>query len=98
MTIDKQFNGDTLIIKVTEKLDTITAPELDASLKEDIDSINNLVLDFSELEYISSAGLRILLATQKEMILKGSMVVKNAQEPVMDVFRVTGFDKVLTFE
>ena len=98
MNIDKQWNGDTLTLKISGKLDALTAPDLESSLNEDIDSINSLVMDLSELKYISSAGLRVLLTTQKTMITKGTMIIKNVQKPVMEVFTLTGFVSVLTIE
>ena len=95
MTIEKQLQEDKLTVKVGGRLDTNTAPELDAALKEDLDSINELTLDLTDLEYISSAGLRVLLSTQKVMGKKGGMTVTGVQDVVMDVLEVTGFADIL---
>lgn len=98
MTINKTVDGNTLNVALEGRLDTVTAPELEASLKEDLDKVENLVLDFSNLEYISSAGLRILLSAHKSMAGKGGMKVKNVNEIVNEVFEVTGFSDILTIE
>lgn len=97
MTISKS-GSENLIVKVSGRLDTTTAPELEASLKESYDSANSLVLDFEELDYISSAGLRVLLQAQKTMGTKGGMVVKNAADTIKEIFDVTGFSDILTIE
>lgn len=76
--------------------DTTTSPSLEAELKQSLDGITELVFDFEKLEYISSAGLRILLAAQKVMNKQGSMVVKNVNEVIAEVFEVTGFSDILT--
>lgn len=96
MTIDKVLNGSALNVKVTGRLDTITAPDLEAELKASIDGIDDLTLDFSELEYISSAGLRVLLASQKIMNKQGSMTVTGVNETIMEIFEKTGFSDILT--
>ena len=80
------------------RLDTVTAPELEQSLKESMDGITELSLDFEKLEYISSAGLRVLLSAQKIMNRQGSMKVTNVNETVMEIFEVTGFTDILTIE
>ena len=98
MTINKTMDGKTLNVALEGRLDTVTAPELEASLKEDLDKAENLVMDFSKLEYISSAGLRILLSAHKSMAGKGGMKVKNVNEIVNEVFEVTGFADILTIE
>ncbi|MBQ4551651.1 MAG: STAS domain-containing protein [Clostridia bacterium] len=97
MTIDKNKNGAELIIALSGRLDTITAPRLEAELKESIDSVEHLVLDFAELAYLSSAGLRVLLAAQKIMNKQGDMVVRHVNETIADIFDVTGFCDILTF-
>ena len=84
-----------MTVALTGRLDTITAPELESSLKEDIDGVTELNFDFTNLEYISSAGLRVLLSAQKIMNKQGSMVVKNANDMIKDVFDVTGFSDIL---
>ena len=98
MTIEKNLNGAELIVKVVGRLDTTTAPELEASLKESFEGLEKLVLDFSELDYLSSAGLRILLQAQKTMNKQGEMVVRNVNETISEIFEVTGFSDVLTIE
>ena len=98
MTIEKNLNGAELIVKVVGRLDTSTAPELEASLKESFDGLEKLVLDFASLEYLSSAGLRVLLQAQKTMNKQGEMIVKNVNETVSEIFEVTGFSDVLTIE
>ena len=98
MVIDKKKNGTQMTVALTGRLDTITAPELESSLKEDIDGVTELNFDFTNLEYISSAGLRVLLSAQKIMYKQGSMVVKNANDMIKDVFDVTGFSDILKVE
>ena len=98
MTISKKLEGTTLKIELEGRLDTMTAPELEAELKADMDSIDNLVLDFSKLEYISSAGLRVLLSAHKVMSAKGGMKLTNINEIVQEVFEVTGFSDILNIE
>lgn len=96
MTISKNLEGNKLEILLEGRLDTTTSPSLEAELKQSVDGIAELVFDFAKLEYISSAGLRILLAAQKVMNKQGSMVVKNVNEVIAEVFEVTGFSDILT--
>lgn len=98
MDIIKNKDGKKLDVKLIGKLDTETSPELSEALKEDLDSIEELNFDLSELIYISSAGLRVILATQKIMTKQGSMKITNAQDIVMEVFTATGISKILTIE
>ena len=98
MTIEKNLNAAELTVKVTGRLDTTTAPELEASLKESFEGLTKLVLDFASLEYLSSAGLRVLLQAQKTMNKQGEMVVRNVNETISEIFEVTGFSDVLTIE
>ena len=98
MVINKTKEGTSLVIAVEERLDTMTAPELETELKAEIDGVEELVIDFVGLEYISSAGLRVLLSAQKIMNRQGEMVIKNANDEVMEVFEVTGFVDILTIE
>ena len=98
MTIDKKLNGKTLEVALTGRLDTVTAPDLEAALKEEMPAADSLVLDFSALDYISSAGLRVLLSAHKTMSKKGGMKVTNVNEIVNEVFDVTGFADILTIE
>ena len=98
MTIDKKLNGTNLEIALGGRLDTTTAPELEQELKGSMDGAETLVLDFSKLDYISSAGLRVLLSAHKAMNPKGGMKVINVNEIVKEVFDVTGFADILNIE
>lgn len=97
MTIEKKANGTELTVNLTGRLDTITAPQLEKELN-DLSGIEKLVLDFAGLEYLSSAGLRVLLAAQKTMNKQGEMIVRNVNETISDIFEVTGFSDILTIE
>lgn len=96
MNIDKKLNGSELCIELTGRLDTTTAPKLEAELKHNISGVEKLVFDFVNLEYLSSAGLRVLLSAQKVMNKQGEMVIKNVNSTIMDIFEVTGFTEILT--
>jgi len=98
MTIEKNTEGNKLTLSLVGRLDTTTAPKLEAELKKNISGVEELVLDFVGLDYLSSAGLRVLLSAQKVMNRQGSMVVKNVNEIVMEIFEVTGFVDILTIE
>ena len=98
MTIQKEQNGKDLKLAVEGRLDTLTAPELEAELGREMPGAETLTLDFSRLDYISSAGLRVLLAAHKAMSRKGGMKVTGVNEIVQEVFDVTGFSDVLTIE
>ena len=98
MTINKNTEGNKLTLALSGRLDTTTAPELEEFIQSSLAGVTDLVLDLSNLEYISSAGLRVLLSAQKIMNKQGSMVVTGANEIVMEVFEVTGFDEILTLE
>ena len=98
MTIEIKKNAAETIIEIAGRLDTITAPALDKTINEDIGDTKNLVLDVKGMEYISSAGLRVLLGAQKKMQRIGSMKVKNVCAEVMDVFEMTGFADILVIE
>ena len=98
MTIEKKLNGTELTVTLAGRLDTTTAPELEASLKESYEGIGKLILDFTALEYLSSAGLRVLLGAQKTMNKRGEMVIKNVNETINEIFEVTGFIDILTIE
>lgn len=98
MTINKTQNGTELIIAIEGRLDTTTAPQLEEDINASIGGVENLVMDLEKMEYISSAGLRVLLAAHKQMTKQGSMVVKNVSEIVMDIFDVTGFSDILNIE
>lgn len=96
MTITKTAENGTLRIALEGRLDTNTAPQLEAELKTSLSGITELELDFSGLEYISSAGLRVLLAAQKTMSRQGKMTIRNVNETIMEVFEITGFVDILT--
>ena len=98
MTIEISRKGDETVVEVAGRLDTITAPALDKTLSEDIGDTKNLILDLKGMEYISSAGLRVLLASQKRMQKTGSMKVTNVCEDVMEVLEMTGFADILLIE
>jgi len=98
MTINKIANEKELTIMVGGRLDTMTAPTLEAEIKENIAGMEKLILDFAALEYISSAGLRVILSAQKIMNKQGEMIVKNVNEIVNEIFEITGFCDVLTIE
>ena len=98
MTIDKKQNGSALSIALEGRLDTTTAPELEAELKSSLNGVSELVFDFEKLDYISSAGLRVLLSTQKIMNKQGSMKIMHVNDMIMEVFEVTGFSDILTIE
>ena len=98
LNINKTRDGGKLCVALEGRLDTTTAPELEASLKEELDTVNELIIDLAKLEYISSAGLRVLLAAQKAMMKQGSMVVTNPNDVINEIFEVTGFSTILTIE
>ena len=98
MTIIKKQNGTALEIALEGRLDTMTAPELEAELNKSLGGADSLTMDFSKLEYISSAGLRVLLSAHKTMNARGGMTVTHVNEIVQEVFEVTGFAEILTIE
>ena len=98
MNIEPKKDGGKLEVKVSGRLDTTTAPELDEYLKQSLEGVDELIIDFSDLEYISSAGLRVLLSAQKTMNTQGSMTVKGVNDIVMEIFDVTGFTDILNIE
>ena len=98
MMIEIKKNIENTIVQIAGRLDTTTAPSLEKTLNEDMGDTKNLILDLKGLEYISSAGLRVLFAAQKKMQHIGSMKVINVCESVMDVFDITGFADILTIE
>lgn len=98
MTINKLMEGTRLTVALSGRMDTNTAPLLDAELKASLPGIEELVLDFAQLSYLSSAGLRVLLAAQKTMSRQGTMVLKNVNGEIMDVFEITGFVNILTIQ
>ena len=98
MTIEKNLNGTELNIKVVGRLDTTTAPDLEKEISSSVEGVEKLVLDFAELDYLSSAGLRVLLQAQKTMNKQGEMIVRNVNDTISEIFEVTGFSDVLTIE
>ena len=98
MTINKNLEGSKQTLSLEGRLDTVTAPALEAELKQSLNDVAELAFDFSKLEYISSAGLRVLLAAQKTMNKQGSMVIRHVNESIMEVFEVTGFIDILSIE
>ena len=98
MEINKNLNGDALELKIIGRLDTTTAPALEAEVKNSLEGLKSIVFDLEGLEYISSAGLRVLLSAQKSMNKQGTMKLVNVNEVVMEGFEITGFVDVLTIE
>lgn len=98
MNIVKTNEGTKLILALEGRLDTTTAPQLEAEVKSALTNVTELVLDFSQLEYLSSAGLRVILAAQKIMNKQGKMVIRHVNETILEVFEVTGFSDILTIE
>ncbi len=98
MKLTLNTNGASLEAKVEGRLDTTTAPAMEKEMNANLEGITDLVLDFQQLEYISSAGLRVVLSLQKEMNKRGTMTVRHVNEAVMEVFSITGFADILTIE
>ena len=98
MEIKRVKDGDVLRIKVSGRIDTMTAPEFEAGVKPYLEGVMSLVLDFADVGYISSAGLRVLLTLQKIMLTQGEMKLINVNDIVGDVFEITGFNEIFTYE
>ena len=98
MNIEQNRNGNALTLALEGRLDTMTAPQLEAALKEALPGVDALTFDLEKLDYIASAGLRMLLRAQKTMNRQGTMKVKNANEMILEIFEVTGFSDILTIE
>ena len=98
MVINVHKEGEKLVLSPEGRIDTVTAPEFSKAIEDNIDGIKELVIDFEKLEYISSAGLRVLLTTQKNMSKVGSMKLIHVSDVIMDVFNITGFVDILTIE
>ncbi|MBQ9016073.1 MAG: STAS domain-containing protein [Firmicutes bacterium] len=98
LNIEKKTNGSEMTIALTGRLDTTTAPEFDDVIKQSLDGMSALNIDMEALEYISSAGLRVLLSAQKTMMKQGEMKVIHVNETIMEIFEVTGFSDILTIE
>lgn len=98
MVIDKKREGGELLLSLKGRLDTTTAPELESVLKDEMEGLERLIFDFFSLEYLSSAGLRVLLSAQKIMNKQGEMILRNVNETIMEIFEVTGFSDILSIE
>ncbi len=98
LNINKKENGDSLALELEGRLDTTSAPQLESELKASIDGITALIFDLEKLEYISSAGLRVLLSAQKQMNRQGEMKLRGVSDTIMEIFEITGFCDILTFE
>ena len=98
LNIQKEINGSVAVVKLEGRLDTTTAPQLEAELKSDLPGVTNLVMDFEKLEYISSAGLRVLLSAQKIMNKQGEMKLIHVSDVINEIFEVTGFSDILNIE
>ena len=98
MEIIKKADGEALNIALDGRLDTMTAPQLESEVKESLEGVKELVFDFEKLDYVSSAGLRVILSAQKAMNKQGSMKILNVNSDIMDVFEITGFAYILTIE
>ena len=98
LNIGKNMENGKAVFTLKGRLDTVTAPELEQALKETLDGVSQLTLDFGELEYISSAGLRVLLSAQKQMNRQGEMKLTRVGDTIMEIFEVTGFNEILTIE
>lgn len=98
MNIKKEKDGSRLTIIIAGRIDTVTAPDVDEYINNYLEGVKMLILDFKDVNYVSSAGLRVLLSLQKKMMVKGEMKLINVNEAVSDVFEVTGFDEILTYE
>ena len=98
MQIQKKSDGDKLLLEVSGRVDTTTAPELESCINESTKGVKELVLDLKDMVYISSAGLRVMLKAHKLMSAQGSLIIKNVQSDVMEVFEMTGFSDILRFE
>lgn len=98
MKIEKVCNDNEVVLNVSGRLDTTTAPSLESAVAETVVACERLVLDFAGLEYISSAGLRVILKAQKAMATKGGMKLLHVNETIMEIFEITGFSDILTIE
>ncbi len=95
LNIKKSVDGEAIVFALEGRLDTVTAPDLEKEIRESADSAQEMVMDFADLEYISSAGLRVLLSAHKAMSKKGGMKVIHVNEMIMEIFEVTGFSDIL---
>ena len=98
LNIAKNIEGDSAAYQLEGRLDTVTAPEFEKELEESLEGIRFLTLDFEKLDYISSAGLRLLLSAQKRMNAQGEMKITGVNETILEIFEITGFSEILTIE
>ncbi|MBP3791760.1 MAG: STAS domain-containing protein [Methanobrevibacter sp.] len=99
MDIEKKYNDTELTISVGDRIDTVTAPDFEKEILDEMGNFNSLVIDFSKLKYISSAGLRVLIATQKKLAPDNiPMTIKNVNDTINEIFKMSGFDKILKIE
>ncbi len=98
MNIEKKLEGTVLTVALDGRLDTVTSPQLEGELRTSIDGVTELVFDLSALDYVSSAGLRVLLSAQKVMNKQGKMVIRSVKPEIMEIFEVTGFVDILNIE
>lgn len=98
MNVEKTLNGTEMNVTIVGRLDTTTAPQLESEVKLNLVGVKKLILDFAGLEYLSSAGLRVLLALQKSMNKQGEMIIRNVNETIREIFELTGFIDILTIE
>ena len=96
LNIKKTVEGENTVFELEGRMDTVTAPELEKELKASLDGVKELTLDFEKLDYISSAGLRVLLSTQKVMAKQGALKIIHVNDTIMEIFEVTGFTEILT--
>ena len=99
MDIIKNYNEKELTIEVKERIDTVTAPDFENEIMDEMGKFDSLIIDFTDLEYISSAGLRVLIATQKKLKPENiPMTIRNVNDTINEIFRMSGFDKILKIE
>lgn len=99
MNIKKNYNGKELTIEVGDRIDTVTAPDFENEIMDEMGKFDSLIIDFTDLEYISSAGLRVLIATQKKLKPENiPMTIKNVNDTINEIFKMSGFDKILKIE
>lgn len=99
MDIQKNYNEKELTIEIGDRVDTVTAPDLENEINDELGNFNSLILDFTNLEYISSAGLRVLVSTQKKLKSEDiPMTIKNVNDTINEIFKMSGFDKILKIE
>lgn len=99
MNIEKKYNEKELTIEVADRIDTVTAPDFENEIADEMGNFDSLIIDFSNLEYISSAGLRVLISTQKKLNSENiPMVIKNVNDTINEIFRMSGFNKILKIE